>query len=252
MQRDLSRFNLTCAETYFEFSSGGLTPIWLVASLEEPLRSYNELRLRVRDYPIPPIWDGIGMSRVLTLTIRNGVKLKIYAKTDRRVRVEVVHDLTSALIPAEIGDLGSSRKKHTFATIEGVARLLDALRNDAAKVVNDVFRHLRNSAALPATDKTGIDLVRDFTTTVKLRDTARILFDALIDKGSITSLTQYRVALARLRKAGILQTQDTNHRKEHVVTAQYRHALKMLREHSAFPHLTIRHRTRMDRAPRGG
>ena len=103
-QTDLSRFNLTSTETYFEFSSGGLTPIWLVASLEEPLRSYNELPLTVRDYP--PIWCGTGMSRVLTLTIRNGVALKIYAKTNRRVRFEVVHDLAWARFRNTTGKSG--------------------------------------------------------------------------------------------------------------------------------------------------
>lgn len=246
-QTDLGRFNLTSAETYFEFSSGGLTPIWLVASLEEPLRSYNELPLTVHDYP--PIWSGIGMSRVLTLTIRTGVTLKIYAKTNRRVRFEVVHDSSARF--RNVGKPGSARKKHTFASIESVARLLDELREDAADVVNHVIAHLRNRVALPATDKTAIDLVRDFTTTVRMRDIARILFDALIDKGSITSLTQYKGALERLRKAGILQTQETNHRKEHVVTMQYRHALLMLRRHSAFPHLTTRHRTRQAIPPGG-
>jgi hypothetical protein len=238
---DLSRFDLKSAETYFEFSSGGLTRVWLVASLESLLRSYGDLPLTVHHYPLPPIWDGIGMSRMLTLTVRTGVELKIYAKTNRRVRVEVVHNFAGEK---------RCRKKHTFATIDGIARLLDELREDATKTVNDVFRHFRNSAALPATDKTAIDLLRDFTTTVQVRNTARILLDALLDKGSIASLTQYRVALARLRKAGILQTRDTNHRKEHVVTMQYRHALKMLREHAAFPHLTTRRRTRT--RPPGG
>ena len=229
------------AETYFDFIVSGPTPISLVSSLEGPLQSYP---LSARDYPAEPASSWEGMSRVLTLQVREGVKVKIYAKTSRRVRFEVTYDMRYVRLRSTPTDGTYTRKRQTFRNLSGVERRLDELREDAANEVNKVLRHIRNRVSLPATPHTAIDLLIDFTRALNNRENARILLDALLFKGSITSLPRYKLALAKLRQAGILEALPTNHGKEHVVTAPYRHPLRMLRDHAAFPNLSIRQRTR--------
>lgn len=242
-----ARFTLRQAEVYFDFLVIGPTPIGLVSSLESPLQSYP---LTARDYPVESASSWEAMSRVLTLQVRAGVKVKIYAKTNRRVRFEVTYEMNDVGLRSTATGRNYVRRRQTFGTLSGVERRLDELRGDAANEVNKVLRHIKNRVSLPATPHTALDLLIDFTRALNNRESARILLDTLLYKGSITSLPQYRLALDKLRRAGILEALPGNHRKEHVVTAPYRHPLRMLREHGASPYLDIRHRTRASDPPR--
>jgi hypothetical protein len=122
--------------------------------------------------------------------------------------------------------------------------MLDRLRADAADIVNRVIRHVRNQASLPTPPKTAVDLVFDIVKALGNVENARLLVSILLHKGSVTSQPQFQSALRKLRQAGIMRAQEQNRRREHVVTEQYQHPLEMLRRHSAYPHLTTRHRTR--------
>ena len=94
-------FNLKEVETYFEFRS--TTPLQTVKDIAPLVCSFNELRTSVDQYRplLSTTWERD--SFVITKRIRTGVKLKIYAKTNHRIRVEVVHDLTKASLRNQAG-----------------------------------------------------------------------------------------------------------------------------------------------------
>lgn len=241
VQSDQARpFNLIMVETYFEFRFAD--PLQIVRDIGPLLRSFNELetstahyRLRRSKKPVlSRTWERDSL--VITKNIRTGVKLKLYAKTDRRVRVEVVHDLTKARLP-NIG-------RHTFHTLRGVYQQLEELRRDAANVVNDVFAYLQNRASIRATPLNSIDLLFDIAHKVGSHKNARTLVSILCNKGSISTLGPFTRALVGLKNAGILKSQERNQKQEYVVTAKYEHPLKMLQRYGNITHLTTRHRKR--------
>ena len=238
------RCNLKEVETYFDFAVPVNTPIDRVRSFEPLLQSFSELRLTATDYPVSGPHEWNENSRVLTISIRTGVKLRIYAKTNKRIRFEVVHDLRHARFRATDATRSNARMRHTAPTLPSVCAMLDRLRIDAADIVNRVIRHMRNQASLPATPKAGFDLLYDIGRALGNAQNARSIVSILLHKGSITSQPQFQTALGKLRRAGILQAQQENRRREYVVTAPYQHPLEMLRQHCAYPHLTTRQRTR--------
>jgi len=238
------RVNLKEVETYFDFAVPDAASIERVRSFEPLLQSFSERPQTATDYSIlrPHLWRE--NSRVLTISIRHGVKLRIYAKTNKRIRFEVVHDLRQAKFRTPATSGTTARMSHTARTLANVYPMLDRLRDDAAEIVNQVIRHMRNQASLPATAKTAVDLLFDIAKALGNVQNARTLVSILLHKGSITSQPQFQAALQKLRRAGILRTQQQSRRREYVVTEQYQHPLQMLRQHSAYPHLTTRHRTR--------
>ena len=243
---DLSdkRFNVRYVETYFEFAVPDMSPPHMVSSLEPLLQSYNELGLTGKDWRFagPQPWSGL--SRVLIVKIRTGVLLRVYAKTNKRVRFEVVHDLTKASVPKLPTESIAEEARHTSPTLDGVYRILRRVRTDAAQIVNSIFEHMRNRAALPSTPKTSLRFLSDVLREVGDDDDAELILWLLIERRGVTSLPRLRSALKKLRRAGILRVRQRNRRREYVETEQYQHPLQMLRGHGAFPHLTTRHRTR--------
>jgi len=238
----LRPYSLREVETYFEFRS--THPLKAVEELCPLLHSFNELTSSVVSYPVSFTELREKNSLVFTKQIRSGVSLRIYAKTNRRVRFEVIHDLGESGLRISTPDSGKVRERHTFPNLHGVYRLLGKLRYDAAEVVNDALTHLRNRASIPATNKTSIDLLFEMARAVGNRETAKTLIYGLCSKGSISSLPKYRVALSKLVRAGILETQQRNRHQEYVVTKAYRFPLQMLRLHGNVTHLTTRNRTR--------
>ena len=245
-QDDLSdkRFNVRYVETYFEFAVLGMSPPHVVSSLEPLLQSYNELGLTGKDWRFagPQPWSGL--SRVLIVKIRTGVLLRVYAKTNRRVRFEVVHDLTKASVPKLPTESIAEEARHTSPTLDGVYRILRRVRTDAAQIVNSIFEHMRNRAALPSTPKTSLRFLSDVLREVGDDDDAELILWLLIERRGVTSLPRLRSALKKLHRAGILRVQQRNRRREYVVTEQYQYPLQMLWLRGAYPHLTTRHRTR--------
>lgn len=233
-------FSLAKVETYFEFSSAD--PIGAVAALQPLLESFNELHLTTRDYRTV-VSDWQRNSRSITLHIRAGVVLRVYAKTSGRIRFEVEHDFKEARFRSVASERGS-KAQQTFTSMTGVYSLIERMREDAATIVNDVLAHCRGRKSIPASDKTAVDLLFDIAGAVGSRQNAKTIIDVLIHKGSISSLPNLSAALTKLKRKRILQTQPRNSRQEYVVTPDYKFALQTLQEHGSFAHLTVRKRTR--------
>jgi len=238
------RFNIRYVETYFEFAVPGRSPPHMVSSLEPLLRSYNELGLTGKDWRLagPQPWSGL--SRVLIVKIRAGVRLRVYSKTNKRVRFEVVHDLTKASVPKLLTESTTEGTRHTSPTLDGVYRILRRVRTDAAQIVNSIFQHMRNRAALPSTPKTALRFLSDVLYELGNDDDAQLLVSLLVERGGVRSTARLRSPLKKLKRPGVLRVQQRNRKREYVVTEPYQHPLQMLRQHSVYSHLTTRHRTR--------
>jgi hypothetical protein len=234
------KFSLSEAETYIDFAAPK-PPVELVRSFEQPLESYNELQKTAKDYPCDARAGWRESSRVLTIPIREGVKLKIYAKTNKRIRFEVTHNLREAKF-----GVGAKAKKQpiTAPNLSSMYAILALVRMDSSEIINGVIGHMRGCNALPATAKTPVDLLFDIVHAVKSSEHARTIVSVLLNKGSITSRGPLTASIGELRAAGILRPQQRNGKREHVVTEKYQHPLKMLLAVSALPHLTSHHRTR--------
>ncbi len=189
-QPELRPFNLKSVETYFEFR--GSDPIRTVFDLHPLLESFGDLAVRAKDFEIPK-WNK--NSRVVTLQLRVGVTLKICAKTDKRIRFEVKHDLSEARFPKI-----DAPRKHTFPSLKGVVRRINELRDDAAREVNDVLTHLRNRSSIPATDKTAIDFLYDITQVLSSRQEARVIISALCHHGCVASTRELAGALKNSKR----------------------------------------------------
>lgn len=229
-------FNLKSIETYFEYRCSD--PIRTVIDLHPLLESFGDLEVKGKNYPTETA-NWAKNSVTVTLQLKAGVRLKVYAKTDKRIRFEVTHNLAHARFPETKG-----ASKHTFRNLKGVVTRINELRDDAAREVNEVFAHLRNRANIPATDNTTIDLLFDIARVLESRQNARVVISTLCHKGSITTTKELAVALRKLKRAGILETRDRNRRQEYVVQGPYKFPLQMLQLHGSVTCLGVRKRTR--------
>jgi hypothetical protein len=143
--------NLYEAETYWEFAADD--PTALVRNLEAPLFewAHKPQTRRFAQSTGSLTRDFENNSRQLIVQVQSGVRLRVYAKTSRRVRFEVIHDLRQNARP--IG-------RHTSEDFSALFRWLDALRHDAAVALNLVFEHIERRSVLPPDGWSTAALVR--------------------------------------------------------------------------------------------
>lgn len=234
------RFNLRGVETYWDLQSDA--PIQRIADMERLLHTFNELDVTTRHYKMQRGDYSVGNGVGVTVPIRAGVKVKVYAKTNRRIRFEVVHDLAECAIPSHI--LGTGHDRHTFPSMTGVYDRMAQLRQDAAEIMNDLFGHMRNQKSIPTTSKTALNFLLDVSQIVQDAEICRMLIWVLVSKGYVVSQEPFTAHLQALKRGGILETQPRNRRRAYVVSPAYRFALDALDGNCNFAHLTTRHRSR--------
>lgn len=130
------RGQLGVCESYWEFLHD--EPIRLVEAMEPiVLRfcAYVEAHKFVR--------ENIVNSVMLRCTVRKGVILRIYSKTNRRIRIEVEHDLSSCNVPVE-GEIA-------FQSLADLEAGLETMREDSARIVNQFLEMADEPSAHNAT-----------------------------------------------------------------------------------------------------
>ena len=231
-----NRFNLQEVETYWEFRTDN--SLQRILDIEPLLRTFNEMDSETTHYKNETLGNGIGVK----IPIRAGVELQVYAKTNRRIRFEVGHDLQKCSTPAHI--LGSLHDPHTFSSLERVYGKLELLRQDAAEIINAVFQHMRQQNTLPTTPNRALHLLYDISQAVPDPEIARVLIWTLVTTGRVVSMPPLSPHLKELKRLGILETQPRNRKRAYVVTSAYRFALDALALNCNFSLLTTRHRSR--------
>jgi len=227
-----NRFNLHSLETYWEFLC------------DDPLGTIQRLRPMMETFaqPIPgddqDDDDEPQYSTVLRRKTHNGEILKVYAKTDRRIRFEVVHQLR--------GNNGfrAPRGGHTFASMGRAIQLIEHLTGRAVDVVNDALWRFSRYASVPDGQHTVLKFISDFQEACGNPDRAFRLLQILTNRGSIdvgrdiNVGTIYKSELRRLRDKGILVSSH----QRYSVTSSYRRALQNMQRVGVGFLLGARHR----------
>lgn len=214
---------LLTVETYWEFASND--PIRDVLNLR---KQFLSLTAGLRTIRFHPKVDETVERNCVTLIadVGPGKQLRIYAKTNARVRVEVVHTL--------------GRNKHQLAggyTTESwdqLPQMIETLGEHAALTVNWAFEHFRNQMHVLPSTITADDLLLQIGVHSRDPSTAKMIKDALVHFDGIAAAgNSDRVAraLQRLSKADLLEYRpDAGQGGNYVIAAPYRAALEELRQ----------------------
>jgi hypothetical protein len=208
-------YSLVSCETYWERACEN--PIQYVRWLAEQfLAETNRFHLRI--HPRPTSLGREGNSLSISKTLVKGLELKVYAKTNRRIRFEVRHDLrTQASI------LGGG---HITNNLDELCSWLSLAAEDAAHKLGRITTSFQ-----PATDTLDIELLMAFFSKLdaapgEYADIERIL-SVLIGLGGYAGRDPQSVPiLDHLERAGVLELTGRGVRS---VTTTYRPIVERLR-----------------------
>ena len=134
----------------------------------------------------------------LFIELRKGVALRIYAKTNQRIRFEIQHSLDKATRPLQ----GEQR----FDSIETLLEQLRILREDAADLVNDFLQDLGTPEAHPSTSRAPLMLITEVCNAAQSYAKAASILEALSVTGRLvlTDKSPLRQAIMRLIERRVL------------------------------------------------
>lgn len=229
------QLNLNSVETYWEFSSDN--PLAVVASLQPLMLSMSRRIRETRIYPhdLRELWDRNSLS--LQIEIAAGVQLRIYAKTNRRIRFEVIHKLGQDHYRLEGG-----RTRNNWNALND---MIFSLRENAADIVNAALCHFRSERQIPASPISAFELLLEIVTYVKHAPTARLIATLLYLENSISASKvskNVRDALGVLTSARILVSDRS--KGVYRINPSRRQALAMLRLQAPIGALEARDRSR--------
>jgi len=163
-------------------------------------------------------------SRSLLIVLPRGRTLRIYAKTNKRIRFEIIHDLSK---PSVCRLLTSDECRKTTESLDELLTWFERLAEDAAECLNEVFDYIEEFSQPVEPSATPYDLIFQITATVRDETRAKAILDLLVENGSVRIGRAGSPLLAdvqKLRRKGILQ----QHFRADVVTPYYRQALVIL------------------------
>jgi len=245
-------YNLKSVETYWEWMAEN--PLTVVNVLENYLRTFTPRRFRRRNFLDSEYWDNM---LVIQATVRDGVTLKIYAKTNLRIRIEVTHKLYGKrpfrmpplVIDGETINTGSS---HVFTSKPDMLEFISRLRDSAADVVNEFLRHASRSDFIPASNISGALAIARVIGAVGDQQLAETILDCLVNRGVVVTREWSeagREAIRALCRQGILQTAvsrgaSSASRDLYRPTPPYTPAFRLLREYGGLLLMNVRRRER--------
>ena len=218
---------LSVVETYWEFSSD--SPISDVLNLRDGFLSLVSGLRRTRFYPVPE--ETVERNCVSLIgDISPGKQLRIYAKTNRRVRVEVIHTLGRNKYRLPGG--------RSAAKWDGLAAMIESLAEDAAETVRSAFNRLKAQTQFLPSDLNAYDLVLKIGSASHDESIAKQICDSLVAVGAIAAAgNSDRISrtLQRLRKGGVLEYRgDAGQGGNYVIESRYRGALQELQQRRNF------------------
>jgi hypothetical protein len=160
------RFNFNLIETYWEFESEN--PIGLVHTFQKELKGFKSGG-RDTEYEKNCL--------AIRYKIRRGVELCIYAKTNRRIRFEVRHNLQERL--------PEGFETKSSGTVIGAMKIITGCRHEAATVVNSAFQSMRDVGTVPSSHVNETLLVIKIGRIVKNDALAIMLVELLRIRGGI-------------------------------------------------------------------
>lgn len=152
--------------------------------------------------------------------------LKVYAKTNRRVRIEVSFRDDGISTATKVGKI-NGRRSHQSLT--GITALLPLLATKAARHVNRLLQSIAAEPP-PPSNHTALQLVLAITREAEHPYVAETIISALVSLGRIALYKNdpLRDAVHRLKERGILRTHPPR-TPTYIVTDEYREPLAALR-----------------------
>lgn len=186
-----SEARLSQVETYWEFFYH--EPLRLVESMIGAARRFSgsteEALFEV---------NTLGQSITIRVRIRAGVMLRIYAKTNRRVRFEIEHDLKK---------MSSSPLSRWVTDTAEFRPVFTDLRNEAAETVNRFFNDLGRPSAHPSQVRSPVALLFEIIRATRNEKHAKDLMEILCVNGryQVEPKDPLRSAVRRLYEWGVLE-----------------------------------------------
>lgn len=211
-------------ETYFEFFHR--SPLQLVESIQEAANAYAR-RAEVAFFDI----GTEGQSRRILMELFKGVYLRIYAKTNQRIRFEIQHNLSEANRPFDASQ--------SFGNRAELGAILSTLRTDAAELVNRFLATLNPTPVHESQQHAPLSLVLEVCRAARNYEDAKMLLDALcvntrIDSAACPSL---RPALLRLKESGVIRAR--RYTTIYTATREWQTALQTLAEQTRLAAITL-------------
>jgi hypothetical protein len=215
------RFNVCSIETYWEFLSSD--PVGTVLALQPLLETFASRSVIARDYRCR--LETIENSRSLRLETRLGEAVKIYAKTNRRIRFEVMHRLRG-------GRCFRINGGHTFDSEEQVIQLIEDLAAESRDKINELLDHFRMHRSVPAIQHSVLTFIANVQNACgdpdKALDVLRLLVNnrSLVVGNGIALGPTLRRELRSMVRAGILKVSN----RRYSVMPLYSQALERMHQ----------------------
>lgn len=220
----LPSYTLHGIELYWEFDQDDAIS-YLVGLRQSLLATSRDIMEDT--YPIEnPSFRIEGQSPSYKIKLTKYSSLKVYAKTNRRVRFEVSFRDDGINIATKVGP---SNGRRTHQSLAGISALLPLLATKAARHVNLLLQSI-TAEPTPSSNHTSLQLVLAITREAGHPYVAETIISALVALGRVALFKNdpLRDAVHRLKERGILQT-DPPGSPTYVVTSQYKQPLQRLR-----------------------
>lgn len=209
--------SLQAMEVYWEFSAND--PIGLVHSLAQPLHRLSS-HVRITEETVANVEEETtNQSKCVTINLTTSIRLRVYAKTTRRVRFEVEFSA---------GAIGGICAGQTSRDTEGVLRKTNQLVARAVDEMNWVLSELRYQVPMGTREESAVGLISKVARTLNDAAKTEMVISSLHTFGRIAPEgNELLLEVARtLKQAGVLRT--IGGRSLYVPTAAYDTAVRRL------------------------
>ena len=212
-------YSLKAIEFYWEFDSNN--PIDFVLSLRPSLMQQGD-NFTDDQYAINvPSLTTTNQSPCLSVRLTQGIKLKIYAKTNRRVRFEVTLENQS---------INTAAGPRSHDTLAGIISLIPTLADEAASRVRPFLQSIATGQCRPSSNTfTSLQLMHLINQDAHNPYVAEAIIAGLTAIGRIAPYNHDPLlkTVHKLRDRGVLRTLRSRSRI-YVITDDYREALERL------------------------
>lgn len=211
--------NLRTVQTYFEFSAENA--LWWVNRAQTPLRALGR-QFTSRQYPAGENFDHVdGHALSHTFRITDAIKCTVYAKTDQRIRVELMHDLKK--------DASVIGTRHTSQDLDNLVPWLNLIADDAGRRVLPVIRAIRQSIEPVRGQKFATELMTKLARAANNEDMAEEIANTLFNLGMLDlSIRPHWVDAVNILVNEDVLVRAQPRRRQYRVTAPYALALEQL------------------------
>jgi len=214
------KINIQTVETYWEFwSEDAVAALYQVLPSLRVFGSSN----RVSTYPLHEE-ERDGNSPSISIQLTGSISAKLYAKTNKRIRVEIKHDLKE---DARVFD----NNRHTSANVEQLFYWLEQCASDAAIRGQDILDYISTNHWENIEQRSLYSFLARVVAACEDEAQYELVLSLLVNNSTIHLRQNDPIGsvLRALKRQNVLQTPNRNGRT-YSVHPRYREAVNRLRE----------------------